>query len=120
MQSADLSAFLNNTFKIAIIVGAMLAVARILYAGFLYMGSDSWTTKDRAKGVLWDAVVGLVLLLSIVLILRYINPNILKFNLTTQEVSSGPQSQPNTTIAPTAGFGNSPVDADEINTVLAP
>ncbi len=88
MTDADLASFLNSGFKIAVIVGAMLAVARIGYGGFLYMGSDSWTNKSRAKEVLVDAVTGLVILLAIVLILQYINPNILKLNLTPGKVST--------------------------------
>ncbi len=88
MESADLASFLNSGFKVAVIVGAMLAVGRIGYGGFLYMGSDSWTNKSHAKEVLTDAVTGLVILLAIVLILQYINPNILNLNLTPAKVST--------------------------------
>ena len=69
---------LNNLFQIAISVGAILAMLRIAYAGYLYMGSaDMWSSKQHAKDVFRDAIIGLLLLLSIWLILYQINPCLL-------------------------------------------
>ena len=65
---------LNALFKISLSVGAVLALLRIAYSGYLYMGSaDMWSTKSHAKEVLADAVIGLILLLAIWLILNQIN-----------------------------------------------
>ncbi|KKW17505.1 MAG: hypothetical protein UY57_C0016G0011 [Candidatus Kaiserbacteria bacterium GW2011_GWB1_50_17] len=44
----DLSTFINRIFSFAIAIGAMLAILRIAYAGYLYMVSDLWTNKERA------------------------------------------------------------------------
>lgn len=107
MASADLSTFLNSAFKVAVIVGAMLAVARIGYGGFLYMGSDSWTSKSHAKEVLVDAVTGLVILLAIVLILQYINPKILNLNLSPSKVST-PTSSSSGKVSPGTDSVSSP------------
>lgn len=78
--SSDLSSFVNGLFKFAIAIGAIGAVLRIAYAGYLYMGSDLWSNKGKAKEVIGDVTLGLLLLLSIYLILYQINPNILKLN----------------------------------------
>ncbi|MEK7628506.1 MAG: hypothetical protein AAB421_03755 [Patescibacteria group bacterium] len=80
IQSADLGQFLNAAFIITISAGAILAVMRIGYAGFLYMTTDVFTQKSQAKTIIRDAVLGLILLLGIVLILSRINPQILKIN----------------------------------------
>lgn len=79
--SSDLSSFVNGLFKFALAIGAIGAVLRLAYAGYLYMGSaDMWSSKSAAKEVIGDVTLGLLLLLSIWLILYQINPNILKLN----------------------------------------
>ena len=117
MKSADLSSFLNAAFKVTIIVGAMLAVARVGYGGFLYMGSDSWTNKSHAKEVLVDALTGLVILLAIVLILQYINPQILNLNLTPAKVStpSAAGTVSPSSAAPAADTFTSPSSAEPLS-----
>ncbi len=80
-SSGDLSAFINGLFKFAIAIGAIGAVLRIAYAGYLYMGqSDMWSNKGQAKDILQDVTLGLLLLLAIYLILYQINPDILQLN----------------------------------------
>ena len=77
----DLSTFLNNIFKFALVVGAIGAVLRLAYAGYLYMGqADMWSHKGQAKAIIGDVTLGLLLLLSIWLILYQINPDILTLN----------------------------------------
>lgn len=81
-SGADLSAMLSNAFSIALSVGAMLAVLRIAYAGYLYMGqADMWSTKGHAKEVFRNTLIGLLLLFGIWLILNQINPDILQLNV---------------------------------------
>lgn len=60
-------------------IGAMLAVLRLMWAGYLYMGKgfDNWGTKSSAKVVFQDTIIGLLLLLAIATILFQINPKIL-------------------------------------------
>ena len=76
-QNGTLIDFVNALFKMALSLGAILAVVRIAWAGYQYMTSDAFGTKSHAKEILGDAVLGLVLLLSIWLILYQINPEIL-------------------------------------------
>lgn len=79
-QNVNMSNFLQGLFDVAIVIGALLAVARITWGGFIYMTQDSINIKKDAKQIITDAVIGLVLLISIVLILRQINPNLLKLD----------------------------------------
>ncbi len=80
LRSESLPQFLNGLFKFAIAIGAMLAVLQFARAGFMYMTSDIWSNKQRAKDILWDAVLGLLLLLAVWLILNTINPEILNLD----------------------------------------
>lgn len=77
-KQGDLGALLNSFFVVAINVGAILAMFRIAWAGWLYMGSaDMWSEKQHAKNVFQDAIIGLLILLAIWIILNTINPQIL-------------------------------------------
>lgn len=76
-----LSGFLTGLFTAVISVAAIIAVLRLGYAGYLYMTSESWGSKGKAKEVIGDVVLGLLLLLSCWLILNQINPDILKLDI---------------------------------------
>lgn len=83
ITSADsIGSLINGIFKIAIIVGAMLAVLRLVYAGFLYMGTDLFDRKSAAKEAIQNAIIGLLLLVTTYIILNQINPDLLKLNIT--------------------------------------
>lgn len=93
----DLSVFINNLFKFALAIGAIGAVLRLSYAGYLYMGqSDMWSHKGQAKGIISDVTLGLLLLLSIWLILYQINPDILTLKAlkNIKPVQGGGQAAP--------------------------
>lgn len=79
-SSGDLSTYINNVFQFAIALGAIAAVFRLVYAGYLYMGSDMWSKKGEAKTIIGDVVLGLLLLITIWLILYQINPDIVSLN----------------------------------------
>lgn len=77
-QNIDIGTMMNTAFQVAINVGAILAMMRIMWAGWLYMGSsDMWSNKHHAKEVFQDALIGLLILLAIWIILNQINPEIL-------------------------------------------
>jgi hypothetical protein len=80
-DGVDLTSFLQGLFDLLIVVGATLAVIQITRGGFIYMTQDVISSKIKAKDIIRDAVVGLVLLLSTVLILRQINPDLVKLDL---------------------------------------
>lgn len=79
-STVSLAQFFNTLFKTAIVVGAMLAVMRLGYAGFVYMTTDLPGNKSSARSVISQALLGLLLLLSVWLILNQINPDILNLD----------------------------------------
>ncbi len=78
----SLAKFFTELFKVALSVGAMIAVLRLVYAGYMYMGSDLWSSKGKAREIISSTVLGLFLLLAIWLILFQINPQILNLKIT--------------------------------------
>ena len=91
--SGTLADYLNKIFQFAIVIGAIAAVLRLMYAGYLYMGSaDMWSNKRRAKEVIGDVTLGLLLLLTVWLILSQINPDILKLDALRGIVPAGQTS----------------------------
>ncbi len=82
--SDDLGGFVNRLFQAALSIGAILAVLRLAYAGYVYMTSEAFGHKSHAKEIIGDAILGLLLLLSIWLILYQINPEILNLNILTK------------------------------------
>jgi len=80
--SQGLGDYVNKLFLFSLTIGAILAVVRLMWGGYLYMGSgDMWSSKGAAKEVLRDAILGLLLLLAIYLILFQINPCLLNLNV---------------------------------------
>ncbi len=100
--SGSLAGFFQAAFNLALSLGAILAVLRLAYAGWLYMSSDAFGTKSHAKEVIQDAIIGLLLLIGIYIILYQINPNLLNLNILQdiQGQQSPAQQLSNGTIAP--------------------
>ena len=94
-QQGDISSFINALFKFSLAIGALAAVLRLAYAGYLYMGqADMWSHKGEAKKIIGDVTLGLLLLLGIWLILYQINPDILTLNaLPTMQANPAQQAQ---------------------------
>jgi hypothetical protein len=81
-SNATLASFFNNAFTLALSAGAILAVLRLAYAGWLYMGAaDMWGSKQKAKDAIFNAILGLLLLIGIYIILFQINPCLLNLNV---------------------------------------
>lgn len=86
VNAHDLPTLLNAGFKVAISLGAILAVIQIARAGLMYTGFLSYfeqigSDKSKAKRVLNDAIFGLVLLLAVWIILYTINPDLLNLDI---------------------------------------
>lgn len=100
-----LADFFQGAFTTALVIGAMLAVLRLAYAGWLYMGAaDMWGSKQKAKDVIFNAVLGLLLLISIWIVLNQINPTLLNLNI-TQTVQANPVQSSAGGVPCTAGGG---------------
>lgn len=87
-ESMNFGSYLNAAFQLAIVAGGMLAVLRLVYGGFVYMTTDASSRKEDAKKIIFNAVLGLLILLGIVIVLEYINPNLLNLDIgaSTQQV----------------------------------
>lgn len=73
--------YINAIYAMFISIAALLAVVKVIVAGVKYMFSDVVTQKSDAKRDIRAALLGLVVVLSAVLILTVINPDLTKFDL---------------------------------------
>ena len=80
-DTPSVAVYLSRIFFLLIGIGAVLAVLKIAYAGVKYMLSEAFTNKEEAKKDIQNALLGLLIILSVVLILRVINPNLLNLNI---------------------------------------
>ncbi len=98
----DLSTYISKMFVFALSIGAIIAVVRLMWAGYLYMGEGTIGSISKAKEVFREVIIGLLLLLAIYLILQKINPQLLNITIlnsikstpsTGQQVPAGTQKQ---------------------------
>lgn len=78
---SDIGAFVSNVFRALISLGALLAVFMLTLGAVQYMTSETLGLKEAGKERMQSAIWGLLLLISSVLILYVINPELLNFNL---------------------------------------
>jgi hypothetical protein len=76
-----LAKYLNNLFRIVVSICAIGAVIRVIWAGYLYMDSDSWSKKGHWREVLGEVTLGIILLAGTYLLFYQINPCMLNFNI---------------------------------------
>lgn len=83
VNSDTLVNFFNNLYKYLIGLAATLAVIQIIWAGLdiAYFHKDSVSEITNDKGKIYNAIFGLILVLSPVLVFTVINPSILNLNL---------------------------------------
>lgn len=68
--------YINFLYGFSIALAALLAVIKIVIAGAKYMLDDVITGKEQAKKDIQGAILGLLLILSAVIILELINPQL--------------------------------------------
>jgi hypothetical protein len=91
-SQTGLASFLNNLYKYLIGIAAVLAVIEIIWGGIEIMG-ESVVKKGDGKARIQQAILGLVLVLSPVLVFTIINPAILNLSLNIPPLSiEGPSS----------------------------
>jgi len=93
VNSTTLANFFNNLYKYLIGLAAILAIIEIIYAGFrMATNQDNVSVLTDSKGRIWQAILGLVLVLSPVIVFSIINPSILNlsFNLPALNTASAP------------------------------
>ncbi len=80
-NTGDLVSYVNALYKVILMLGVVLSVLVIAYAGFEYMTIDVAMKKSGAKTRIRQALTGLLMLLATYLVLNQINPDIVKLDL---------------------------------------
>lgn len=83
-----LDGFLNQLYRIAIGIAAIVAVLQIMRAGIMYMGGDSVTQKKEARDLIALSIGGLLLVLSPVIVFSIVNPSILSLKIDTSDLGT--------------------------------
>ena len=94
VNSDTLINFFNNLYKYLIGLAATLAVIQIIWAGLdiAYFHKDSVSEITNDKGKIYNAIFGLILVLSPVLVFTVINPSILNLSLNIPPLNLPKQS----------------------------
>ncbi len=79
-------AYINFLYGMSIAVAALLAVIKIIIAGTKYMLSDIISDKGGAIEDIKGAILGLLLIISAVVILELINPNLIDRDITFPQI----------------------------------
>ncbi|MEK7462047.1 MAG: hypothetical protein AAB618_00525 [Patescibacteria group bacterium] len=85
--------YINFLYGMSIAVAALLAVIKIIIAGTKYMLSDIISNKSEAIKDIQGAVLGLLLILSAVIILELINPELINKEIKFDELRKRPDLQ---------------------------
>lgn len=104
--------YINAMYALSIGIAALLAVIKIIVAGVKWMLTDIVTSKEEAKKDIKGALLGLIVVLSAVLILNVINPNLTK---ATINLKPPPPHTPTSGVVATPSF-----DASAVDTVVGP
>lgn len=93
--AGTLQGYINALYLLAIGIGAAIAVLRLILAGAKYMLTDVVTQKGEAKKDVQSAVLGLLIILSAILILETINPNLNNFDVLNLSAVNRPADRGN-------------------------
>lgn len=72
-DTTDINSYINALYALSISIAALLAVIKIIIAGVKWMLTDIVTDKSEAKKDIYNATVGLIIVIAAVLILGVIN-----------------------------------------------
>lgn len=101
--ATDFPAFIVALYKFGIWTVGIAALLMITIGGFMYLTSAGNTSKmDSAKGVITDALIGLIIALAAYLILYVINPDLVKVQISFSPISSNGGSSITTSSGSTA------------------
>lgn len=124
-NSSGLAQFLNNLYKFLIGIAAVLAVIEIIRGG-LYIMTESVTKHSEGKKLIYDALLGLALVLAPVLVFTIINPSILNLSLNLPPIkqaasgsSLGSSGTPNTPAPGQIGAGQEITNCTDGSSCLA-
>jgi hypothetical protein len=84
------SDYIGFLYGMAISIAALLAVVKIIIAGAKYMMSDVVPAKGDAISDIQGAILGLLLILGAVIILEFINPQLIKRDIKFDALKATP------------------------------
>lgn len=88
-----LAIFFNNLYKYLIGLAAILAIIEIIWGGLeIAVNKDSVSKVTDAKGKIYNAIFGLILVLAPALIFSIINPSILNLGVNLEPLDTRPSS----------------------------
>ncbi len=89
-------------------LAAVLAVIMIIWGGLEYSTQDSVSKKGAGKERIQQAILGLVLVLSPVLVFSIINPSILNLSISLPKLDTASKGAPQVSSCPTGQVGTPP------------
>jgi len=95
----SLTQYIKYLYMFGLGLVGISALLALVIGGFMYMGAETVTTKDQAKGYINGAISGLILGLAAYLILYTINPDLTNFKITPPPVQAIPETGQQTTPA---------------------
>ncbi len=113
-QTPYLALYIQAAYNYLIGVSIIAAAIMIIYGGFRYILGSTAGSVSRGKEIIWDALIGLILILGTYTIVSVVNPtianpSILNVDLTSLQAFSSPSAEVNrvtaasTVPAPTTG-----------------
>jgi hypothetical protein len=88
VKGGGLGGYLNGLYRAGIAVATGLALIMIVVGGLEYVSTDSIQGKSNGRERIKNAIIGLLLALTSFIILRQINPNLLKSDLNVESTQS--------------------------------
>ena len=88
IKGGGLGGYLNGLYRAGIAIATGLALVMIVVGGLEYVSTDSIQGKSNGRERIKNAIIGLLLALTSFIILRQINPNLLKSDLNVTATQS--------------------------------
>ncbi len=114
INSTTLANFFNNLYKYLVGLAAILAVIEIIWGGLEISTKDSVSKQSDGKERITQAIFGLILVLSPVLVFSIINPSILNLSLNLPPLIPG-ATQGTSGGSGNGGAGNQPSSSTDAN-----
>ena len=90
-QSPTIAGYVHDFFVFSLVVVGVAALAMIVYQGLKYtLSAGNAGRQQDARDGIWQAIMGLVLLLAAYLILLTINPALVSLEKTNTELIGAP------------------------------
>lgn len=105
----DIGKYINVLYVMSISVAAMIAVIKIIISGVKYMMTGLIDSKSEAVKDIRGALLGLIIIMSAVMILKYINPQLTTSSIQLDPVERIPQTTESTGTSDPAPAPNSSI-----------